>query len=114
MDEHICVTEIEKVASCPVTEQEYNEAARRKKCSSIKSTCTNEMVQLEYHCLPNAWGNKFFEMCATSEEIIGTLYAGNISNNYRGRFKNNFEKNIHQSVSNLFELHIINCRQFLR
>lgn len=29
-DEHICVTEIEKVSSCPVTEQEHNEAARRK------------------------------------------------------------------------------------
>lgn len=72
-DEKICVTEIEIVSSCPVTEQEHNEAARRKHCSSVKSTCTNQVEQLEYHCLPNAWGDKLYEMCATDKEIIGTL-----------------------------------------
>ena len=70
-DEKICVTEIEIVSSCPVTEQEHNEAARRKHCSSMKSTCTNQVEKLEYHCLPNAWGDKLFEMCATDKEIIG-------------------------------------------
>ena len=72
-DENTCVTEIEIVSSCPVTEQEHNEAARRKHCSSVKSTCTNQVEQLEYHCLPNAWGDKLYEMCATDKEIIGTL-----------------------------------------
>ena len=72
-DEKICVTEIEIVSSCPVTEQEHNEAARRKHCSSMKSTCTNQVEKLEYHCLPNAWGDKLYEMCATDKEIIGTL-----------------------------------------
>ena len=72
-DEKICVTEIEIVSSCPVTEQEYNEAARRKHCSSLKSTCTNQAEKLEYHCLPNAWGDRLYEMCATDKEIIGTL-----------------------------------------
>nr|XP_022289388.1 uncharacterized protein LOC111101248 isoform X2 [Crassostrea virginica] len=84
------ISEIEKVSSCPVTEQEYNEAARRKKCSSTKSTCTNQMVQLEYHCLPNAWGNKFFEMCATSEEIIGNSCAE--YNELGERIQSNFER----------------------
>ena len=76
-DENTCVTEIEIVSSCPVTEQEHNEAARRKHCSSMKSTCTNQVEQLEYHCLPNAWGDKLYEMCATDKEIIGTLDAVN-------------------------------------
>nr|XP_022286605.1 uncharacterized protein LOC111099579 [Crassostrea virginica]XP_022286606.1 uncharacterized protein LOC111099579 [Crassostrea virginica]XP_022286607.1 uncharacterized protein LOC111099579 [Crassostrea virginica] len=41
----------------------------------MKSTCTNQVEQLEYHCLPNAWGDKLYEMCATDKEIIGNSCA---------------------------------------
>ncbi|XP_078334690.1 uncharacterized protein LOC111099579 isoform X1 [Crassostrea virginica] len=89
-DEKICVTEIEIVSSCPVTEQEYNEAARRKHCSSMKSTCTNQVEQLEYHCLPNAWGDKLYEMCSTDKVIIGNSCA---EYNERGqRIQPNYER----------------------
>lgn len=54
------------VDNCPRDYAELVEAANKKNCSSIKSTCIG---RLEYHCVINPWGNLTVEVCAPATHI---------------------------------------------
>ncbi|XP_062591931.1 uncharacterized protein LOC134253421 [Saccostrea cucullata] len=54
------------VDSCPEDNAGVIEAANRKNCSAIKSTC---LGRLEYHCVINPWGNLTIEVCAPATWI---------------------------------------------
>lgn len=62
---------VKQVQKCPLNEDQWREAARRKKCEEIVQNCSggHEFV---YHCLINSWGNETVEVCALRANIIGT------------------------------------------
>lgn len=66
----------EDVESCPTSKEEWDIAARRKNCSNQavlaeEKNCTIHKKQLEYHCLINAFRNKFLEVCEAAKTIFG-------------------------------------------
>ncbi|XP_062581810.1 uncharacterized protein LOC134243574 [Saccostrea cucullata] len=54
------------VRNCAKDLAGVKEAARKKNCSAIKSTC---LGRLEYHCVINPWGNLTVEVCAPATNI---------------------------------------------
>ena len=57
-----------KVESCPETEREWIENAKRMNCESYASQC-NEPDKLKYHCVINASGG-LIEVCAYEQAIV--------------------------------------------
>lgn len=73
VDTSICVRDVDRVLSCPKTEEEWIVAAKRKNCATKiakypKCAFTDPP---KYHCLPNAWRNATYELCGVDTEIIG-------------------------------------------
>ncbi|XP_062586688.1 uncharacterized protein LOC134248293 isoform X2 [Saccostrea cucullata] len=63
------------------------EAANRKNCSAIKSTC---LGRLEYHCVINPWGNLTVEVCAPATQILAGFCAE--YNEGGGKIQDYYEK----------------------
>lgn len=66
----------EVVESCPTSKEEWEIAARRKKCRELaaeaeRKNCTMNEKQPEYHCLINALRNKLLEVCVAEKLIFG-------------------------------------------
>lgn len=66
----------EDVKVCPRSKEEWDIAARRKNCSKQAvlaegKNFTIKKKQLEYHCLINAFRNKFLEVCEPAKTIFG-------------------------------------------
>ncbi|XP_048768874.1 uncharacterized protein LOC125675328 isoform X2 [Ostrea edulis] len=68
---------VKQVQKCPLNEDQWREAARRKKCEEIVQNCSggHEFV---YHCLINSWGNETVEVCALRANIIGNCAEYNV------------------------------------
>lgn len=69
--QQVCIAEVRKVLACPISGQDWINFSKLKNCSSRNHVCSS-FVPLKYHCLPNAFRNETFEMCATDADIIGT------------------------------------------
>lgn len=69
--QQVCIANVRKVLACPITGQDWIKFSKLKNCSSRNHVCSS-FVPLKYHCLPNAFRNETFEMCATDADIIGT------------------------------------------
>lgn len=70
------INNAEYVKFCPRSKEEWEIAARRKNCSKQAvlaegKNCTIHKKQLEYHCLINAFRNKFVEVCEAAKTIFG-------------------------------------------
>lgn len=68
--QQVCIAEVRKVLACPISGQDWINFSKLKNCSSRNHVCSS-FVPLKYHCLPNAFRNETFEMCATDADIIG-------------------------------------------
>lgn len=68
------VDSAKSVTFCPTTKAEWDDAARRKNCSSIasKPNCTTFQL-LQYHCVINEFRNELLEVCAPSRIIFGKV-----------------------------------------
>ncbi|XP_061195600.1 uncharacterized protein LOC133203828 [Saccostrea echinata] len=57
---------IKGVKQCPMTEEAWLHAAKRKRCDALANiqTCVPEPDRFVYHCLVNQWGNGTVEVCA--------------------------------------------------
>lgn len=66
------VNSVEIVESCPKSKAEWDDAARRKDCSSIasKQNCTTA-EKFQYHCVINGYRNVTLEVCAPTRIIFG-------------------------------------------
>lgn len=60
---------MEIVDDCPVSEEEWREAAARKNCAAYASQC-DEPERLVYHCVINTFVNETLEVCAYGKEIL--------------------------------------------
>eukprot|EP00105_Crassostrea_gigas_P042907 XP_019927055.1 PREDICTED: uncharacterized protein LOC105338436 [Crassostrea gigas] len=70
------INNAEDVKVCPRSKEEWDIAARRKNCSKQAvlaegKNCTIQSKQLDYHCLINAFRNKFLEVCEPAKTIFG-------------------------------------------
>lgn len=71
------VYNMEVVESCPTSKQEWEIAARRKNCSKLvaaeaeRKNCIINEKQPKYHCLINAFRNKFLEVCVAEKIMLG-------------------------------------------
>lgn len=71
---------MEVVESCPTSKQEWEIAARRKNCSKLvaaeaeRKNCIINEKQPKYHCLINAFRNKFLEVCVAEKIMLGNVY----------------------------------------
>lgn len=67
------------VDSCPTSKTEWDDAARRKNCSSIasKQNC-GPVDQFVYHCVINGYRNETLEVCAPSRIIFGRCVEFNV------------------------------------
>lgn len=54
---------MEIVDDCPVSEEEWREAATRKNCSAYASQC-DKPERFVYHCVINTFVNETLEVCA--------------------------------------------------
>lgn len=61
------------VLYCPTTKEEWDSAAKRKKCGkfSAKENFTADGKQQEYHCVINPFLNETLEVCARPKTILG-------------------------------------------
>lgn len=66
------INSVEIVESCPTSEAELDDAARRKNCSSIasKQNCTTA-EKFRYHCVINEYRSVLLEVCAPIRYIFG-------------------------------------------
>lgn len=72
------VNNVEVVASCPKSKEEWDIAASKKNCAKIaavaaEKNCTIDEIQPKYHCVINALRTKFLEVCADEEIIPGNI-----------------------------------------
>lgn len=70
------VYNLKVVTSCPKSKEEWNIASSIKNCSAIaavakKKNCTIDEIHPKYHCVINAFRNKFLEVCADEKIIFG-------------------------------------------
>lgn len=69
------INNAEDVKVCPRSKEEWDIAARRKNCSkqAVLAEGKNFTIKkkLEYHCLINAFRNKFLEVCEPAKTIFG-------------------------------------------
>ncbi|XP_078316799.1 uncharacterized protein LOC144620340 [Crassostrea virginica] len=63
-------TTLEYVDQCPETKSEWDKAAAKKDCMSIRQNCSSS-DQFVFHCLINPWENATVEVCALRVNIIG-------------------------------------------
>ncbi|XP_062597549.1 uncharacterized protein LOC134258970 isoform X2 [Saccostrea cucullata] len=64
-----CLTDVNRVPTCPRTKEQWLVSEEKKGCSRISLKCNN-MAPLKYHCLINAWRNATFELCGPDTDII--------------------------------------------
>lgn len=64
---------LEKVRSCPVTKEIWEERERKKNCESMarEQNCTTDASEFKYHCVINEFENGFVEVCAPVYNING-------------------------------------------
>ncbi|XP_062586986.1 uncharacterized protein LOC134248588 isoform X1 [Saccostrea cucullata] len=57
---------IKEVKQCPMTEEAWQNAAKKKRCDALANlqTCVPEPGRFVYHCLVNQWENGTVEVCA--------------------------------------------------
>nr|XP_034322260.1 uncharacterized protein LOC105328165 isoform X2 [Crassostrea gigas] len=66
------VNSAESVSSCPTSNKEWENAARKKNCSKIASQQNCSTVEkFQYHCVINGYRNETLEVCAPSRMIFG-------------------------------------------
>lgn len=66
------VDSAKSVTSCPTSKAEWDDAARRKNCSSIASKQKCSVAEhFQYHCVINEFRNELLEVCAPSRIIFG-------------------------------------------
>lgn len=70
------INKAEAVKVCPMSKEEWDIAARRKNCRKQAvlaegKNCTIQTRQSKYHCLINAFRNKFIEVCEAEKTIFG-------------------------------------------
>lgn len=66
------VDSAKSVTSCPTSKAEWDDAARRKNCSSIASKQNCSLAEhFQYHCVINEFRNELLEVCAPSRIIFG-------------------------------------------
>lgn len=60
---------------CPTSKKEWDDAARRKDCSSIasKQNCSS-VEQFQYHCVIDGYRRFTFEVCAPTRIIFGNFF----------------------------------------
>lgn len=73
------VNDVQIVASCPKSKEEWDIAALKKNCSKLAAVaktknCTIKEKQPEYHCVFNSLRNNFLEVCADKRIIFGNIY----------------------------------------
>lgn len=74
------VDSAKSVTSCPTSKAEWDDAARRKNCSSIASTQTcSDAEHFQYHCVINEFRNESLEVCAPSRIIFGSCVEFNVA-----------------------------------
>ena len=61
---------LEYVDQCPKTKSEWDKAAAKKDCMSIRQNCSSS-GEFVFHCLINPWENATVEVCALRVNIIG-------------------------------------------
>lgn len=65
------------VLYCPTTEEEWDNAAKRKKCGNFSAkenfTADGKEQDYMYHCLINPFLNETLEVCAHPKTILGNL-----------------------------------------
>lgn len=73
------VNSVKIVESCPKSKAEWDDAARRKDCSSIasKQNCTTA-EKFQYHCVINGYRNVTLEVCAPTRIIFGHCVEFNV------------------------------------
>lgn len=60
---------VQIVEDCPVSEEEWREAAERKRCDVPAKQCS-ESERLVYHCVINPYVNQTLEVCAYAQNIV--------------------------------------------
>lgn len=73
------VYNLKVVTSCPKSKEEWNIASSIKNCTAIaavakKKNCTIDDIHPKYHCVINAFRNKFLEVCADEKTIFGNIW----------------------------------------
>lgn len=58
------------VDACPESKEEWIKAKERKQCYQITQNCTSP-DKFTYHCLPNRFLDRFVEVCAPVQNIVG-------------------------------------------
>lgn len=58
------------VDACPESKEEWEKATERKQCYQITQNCTAP-EKFTYHCLPNRFHDRFVEVCAPVQNIVG-------------------------------------------
>lgn len=68
------VNSVVKVESCPFTEKDWENAAKRKNCTipAAQQKCS-DTVKFVYHCLINGFQNETLEVCAPQKLIQGYI-----------------------------------------
>lgn len=54
---------------CPVSEEEWRQAAARKNCTAFANQCS-EPDELVYHCVIDPYVNQLIEVCAYAQNIV--------------------------------------------
>lgn len=72
---------VQIVEDCPVSEEKWSEAAKRKRCDIPAKQCS-EPDRLVYHCVINPYVNQTIEVCAYAQNIVlGRCTSYDISGN---------------------------------
>lgn len=67
---------------CPVSEEEWRQAAARKNCTAFANRCS-EPDKLVYHCVIDPYVNQLIEVCAYAQNIVlGKIFNCLLSNSY--------------------------------
>lgn len=78
------------VNNCPRNITEYIKSNSRKQCHWVTQNCTSR-ESFEYHCLPDKFQERFYEVCAPVKYILGRNCP------FYDSKKNSIETNLYQS-----------------